>query len=32
VDEEEAKLTFSYLKSMGEVEELDAPDSIKNNS
>jgi len=26
VDEEEAKKTFEYLKSMGEVEELDAPD------
>jgi hydrogenase expression/formation protein HypC len=32
VDEEEAKLTFSYLKRMGEVEELDTPDSIKTNS
>ena len=31
VDEEEAKLTFSYLKSMGEVEELDTPDSLKTN-
>ena len=28
VDEEEAKKVFSYLKDMGEVEELDAPDSI----
>ena len=28
VDEEEAKATFNYLKQMGEVEELDAPNSI----
>lgn len=26
VDEEEAKLTFKYLKDMGEVEELETPD------
>jgi hydrogenase expression/formation protein HypC len=25
VDEEEAKLTFKYLKDMGEVEELEIP-------
>jgi hydrogenase expression/formation protein HypC len=25
VDEEEAKLTFKYLKDMGEVEELETP-------
>jgi hydrogenase expression/formation protein HypC len=25
VDEEEAKLTFKYLKDMGEVEELESP-------
>ena len=25
VDEEEAKLTFKYLKNMGEVEELEIP-------
>ena len=28
VDEEEATRTFSYLKSMGEVEELENPESI----
>jgi hydrogenase expression/formation protein HypC len=27
VDEEEAKKTFNYLKQMGEVEELESPDS-----
>jgi hydrogenase expression/formation protein HypC len=27
VDEEEAKKTFDYLKQMGEVEELESPDS-----
>jgi hydrogenase expression/formation protein HypC len=27
VDEDEAKKTFNYLKQMGEVEELESPDS-----
>ncbi len=27
VDEEEAKRTFEFLKQMGEVEELETPDS-----
>jgi hydrogenase expression/formation protein HypC len=27
VDEEEAKRTFDFLKQMGEVEELESPDS-----
>ena len=27
VDEEEAKRTFNFLKQMGEVEELESPDS-----
>jgi hydrogenase expression/formation protein HypC len=27
VDEEEAKITFEYLKQMGDVEELETPTS-----